>query len=191
MKTHLLSALRLTLVLLILLGGMYTLSVWAVAQLAPGKGKGITIDTQNGAWPVQIAQAFRSPGYFHARPSAVDHNAAGSGGSNKAPFDSVYLSVLSARIDTFMRYNPAIPRKDIPAELLTAGGSGLDPHISVQAALVQVPRISRERNLPGAEVEKLVMQAEEPPFLYMFGPRKIHVLRLNLALDAFEQNYRK
>lgn len=187
MKTHFITALRLTALLLIVLSGLYTLLVWGAAQFAPGGGKGRMITVNNRSYFEQVGQSFRSPAYFNSRPSAVNYNAAGSGGSNKAPFDSVYLSVMQSRIDTFCKYNPGLPLQEVPAELLSASGSGLDPHISVQAARVQVKRISRYRNIPETRLLQLVEEHTERPLLGIAGPEKVHVLHLNLALDALTE----
>lgn len=184
MKTHVITALRLTALLLILLSGLYTLLVWGAAQFAPGGGKGRMIQAGGRQYFEQVGQSFRSPAYFNSRPSAVNYNAAGSGGSNKAPFDTAYLSLMQARIDTFLKYNPGQSLHEVPAELLSASGSGLDPHISVQAARVQVKRISRYRNIPETRLQQLVAEHTEGPFLGIAGPEKVHVLHLNLALDA-------
>ena len=184
MRTHFITALRLTALLLIVLSGLYTMLVWATAQLAPGKGEGRMIVAGGRQYFEQVGQSFDSPSYFNSRPSAVNYNASGSGGSNKAPFDPAYLAVMQARTDTFRKYNPDQPLSGVPAELLSASGSGLDPHISVQSALAQVKRISRYRNIPEATLQELVAAHTEKPLLGIAGPEKIHVMKLNLALDA-------
>ncbi|MBW4960253.1 potassium-transporting ATPase subunit C, partial [Klebsiella pneumoniae] len=112
------------------------------------------------------------------RPSVADYHADASSGSNKGPSNPEYLAVVKARLDTFLRQNPGMQAADVPVELLTASGSGLDPHLSPAGALVQVPRVARARQLSVARVEALVQQALEPGTL---GPDHINVLKLNLA----------
>ncbi|MES2134093.1 MAG: potassium-transporting ATPase subunit C, partial [Bacteroidota bacterium] len=118
------------------------------------------------------------------RPSAIDYNAAGSAGSNKAPSNAEYLAVVQARIDTFLIHNPGIQKSEIPSDLVTASGSGLDPNISIQAAKIQVSRISKLRNRQEHEIYHLIEKVKEKPLLGIFGPEKINVLKLNIALNT-------
>lgn len=183
MKANIFIALRLTIASLLLCAGIYTLIVWACAQLAPNKGKGFML-TQKGQWYYSnIGQSFTLDRYFHSRPSAVNYNAAGSGGSNKGPNNPEYLAQVQERIDSFMAHNPGIPKSKIPVELVTASGSGLDPDISEAAASVQVKRIAAARGIDEATLLKLVGQHTKPPLLGLFGPARINVLELNIALD--------
>lgn len=184
MMQYFLSSIRLTILLLILFSGIYTATVWAFASaFAPNQGRGKLIQSLNKvAYFEQIGQNFKDWKYFQSRPSAVNYNAAGSGGSNKGTSNPDYLKEVQARIDTFMRYNPEIKRKDIPAELVTASGSGLDPHLSLQAALVQAPRIAKLRNKPYQEVEALIQKHLVRSWVGL-APAYINVLALNLALD--------
>ncbi len=187
MKTHLLPALRLTLVLVILLGFIYPLIIRGIALLSKGSGNGVAIE-RNGrvAGFELIGQSFRSDNYFWGRPSAVGYNASASGGSNKSPSNPEYQLVLQQRIDTFLVHNPAIDRSAIPSELVTASGSGLDPDISPESAFVQIPRIAAARGIDAGRLESLVRQHIEKPFLGIFGPEKVNVLKLNLALDSLK-----
>src|SRR6478609_6802908 len=137
MKQHILPAIRLTLVCMVFFIGIYSFIIWLPAQLAPGKGKGETVLINNKivGWKL-LGQKFTDNKYFWSRPSAVDYNAAGSGGSNKGPTNTDYLKQVQDRIDTFLVHNPGIQKKDIPSDLVTASGAGLDPHISVQGVNV-------------------------------------------------------
>lgn len=171
-----------TLLTLVFFAGVYTLAVWGVAQLAPNRGAGETISQNGKACYANVGQKFTDDRYFWSRPSAVDYNAAGSGGSNKAASNPDYLATVQARIDTFLAHNPGIAKAEIPVDLVTASGSGLDPHISPKAALVQVHRIARLRNLPSEKVQALVAEHTEKPLLGLFGPERVNVLKLNLAL---------
>lgn len=180
MKQHFFPAIKLTLVLLIVLSGIYPLLIWGIAQLTPQKGKGELIQANGKKYYSNIGQSFTDDKYFYSRPSAVHYNAAGSAGSNKGPSNPDYLATVQARIDSFLVHNPGIEKKDIPVDLVTASGSGLDPHISVAAATVQVKRISKIRNIPEANLRELVRTYTEQPAV---GPQTINVLQLNIALD--------
>lgn len=184
MKTHLVSALWMTLVTFVLLVVIYPLLVWGFAQFAPEKGRGETVSV-NGKIVgfAKVGQKFSEDKYFWSRPSAVEYNAAGSGGSNKAPSNPEYLAQVQARIDTFLVHNPTVAQSEIPSELVTASGSGLDPHLSLQAAKIQIARIAKVRNLPEAKIKALVDAHTEPPLWGLFGPTKINTLALNIALD--------
>ncbi len=113
----------------------------------------------------------------------MGYNAAGSGGSNKGPSNPDYLAEVQARIDTFMVHNPGIQKSEIPSDIVTASGAGLDPNISVQAAKVQVKRITNIRHLNEIEIAALIESLTEKPLLGLFGIEKINVLKLNIALD--------
>ncbi|ACT91648.1 K(+)-transporting ATPase subunit C [Dyadobacter fermentans] len=186
MKQHILPAVRLTVVTLIFFSGVYTLAVLGAAQLFPNQGKGEIIEQNGKRYYANIGQSFTDDKYFNSRPSAVGYNAAGSGGSNKGPSNEEYLVVVQARIDTFLVHNPNVQEADIPVELVTASGSGLDPDISEKAALVQVERIAKIRNVPVQTLQDLVKAHIQGPLLGMFGPEKVNVLRLNLALDQLK-----
>ncbi|MCU7616342.1 K(+)-transporting ATPase subunit C [Chryseobacterium sp. PBS4-4] len=183
MKKHILPAIKLTAMCIILFAVIYPALVFAMAQLAPNHGKGKTVESDNKKYYLNIGQAFTEDRYFLSRPSAVDYNSAGSGGSNKAPSNKEYLQLVQARIDTLMMKNPGLAKSQIPADLVTASGSGLDPNFSVQAAKVQAKRIAKVRNLDESKVNMLIDENTEKPFLGMFGPEKINVLQLNIALD--------
>lgn len=183
MKKNLLISLKLTLVLIILLAVIYPMLIALIGKAAPGSGKGETVSTDGRVVGyANIGQKFTEDKYFWGRPSAVDYNAAGSAGSNKGPSNPDYLAVVQARIDTFLVHNPGVRREQIPAELVTASGSGLDPHISPQAAWIQVPRIARSRGISEQKVTNLVSEFIERP-VFGLGPSVINVLKLNIALD--------
>lgn len=183
MKTYILPAIRLTLVCLVVFCGVYTAAVWAIAQLAPNQGKGFTVTQDDKTHHVNIGQAFTSDQYFWSRPSAVDYDAAGSGGSNYGPTNPDHLAEVQDRIDNFMAKNPGVETSEIPSDLVTASGSGLDPHISVQAAKVQIKRIAAVRNISENALNQLVDKHTEAPLMGLFGTERINVLQLNLELD--------
>ena len=184
MKKYLLPSLKLTLVMILLCSVLFPLLIAGIAKLAPGNGKGETLSV-NGkvVGYANIGQKFTENKYFWGRPSAVDYNAAGSGASNKGASNPEYLKTVAARIDSFLVHNPGVRRSDIPTEMVTASGSGLDPNISVQAATIQVQRIAKVRNIEAGNLEQLIVSNTEKPLAGMFGPEKINVLKLNIALD--------
>jgi K+-transporting ATPase ATPase C chain len=184
MKQNILPAIRLTLVCVVFFMGIYSLLILAGAQLVPGKGKGVTVSFNNRVvgWKL-LGQKFTDDKYFWSRPSAVDYNAASSGASNKGPTNPDYLKQVQDRIDTFLVHNPGVKKQEIPSDLVTASGAGLDPHISVQGAYVQVDRIAKVRNLPSEQVRTLVQKHVEKPLWGLFGPERVNVLDLNIALD--------
>ena len=188
MKQNLIPALRMTAVMLVLCCGIYTLIVWGFAGIAgPQSGEAELIERDGkpvGA--ALVGQLFTSDGYFQGRPSAIDYNAQGSSGSNKGPSNPDYLATVQARIDTFLVHNPGVAKSEIPSELMTASGSGLDPHLSVQAARVQVKRVASARRLSEADLHKLIDENTDGPLMGMFGTSTVNVLELNLALDALK-----
>jgi potassium-transporting ATPase KdpC subunit len=187
MKTYIFQSIRLTLVLIVLLCVIYPVSVAFVARFSNGAGNGEQMITNGKILGYRLlGQSFSHPQYFWGRPSAVAYNAAGSAGSNKGPSNPDYLKEVESRIDTLLKYHPYASRKDIPADLITASGSGLDPDISVEAALLQVKRVAGNRSLTENQVEELVDKNIEEPLFGLFGPRKVNVLKLNLALDAIQ-----
>jgi potassium-transporting ATPase KdpC subunit len=186
MKTHIVPAIRLTLFCAVFFCGFYTLGILGIAQLAPNNGNGEVITANRKTYHVNVAQNFTEDKYFWSRPSAVDYNGAGSGGSNKGPSNPDYLAEVQARIDTFALKNPGIERAAIPSELVTASGSGLDPHISVAAAEIQVKRIAKARNIPEAKIRAVITENTEKPLLGVLGTEKINVLKLNLALNNLQ-----
>ena len=182
MRNQLLPALRLTLVMLVLCAGVYPALIWAGAQLAPAHGEGLALRQQGRVVGyANVGQKFTKPEYFSSRPSAVDYKADASAGSNKGPSNPDYLAQVKARLDTFLRQNPGVKAADVPAELLTASGSGLDPDLSPAGARVQVARVARARGLAPARVQELVAANTQTGVL---APARVNVLRLNLALDG-------
>ncbi|WP_114936545.1 K(+)-transporting ATPase subunit C [Mucilaginibacter endophyticus] len=188
MKTYLLPSIKLTLILIVLTAGIYPLAIAGIGKFTPGKGDGETV-TYKGrvVGYANIGQKFTKDEYFWGRPSAVDYNAAGSGGSNKGPSNPDYLKQVEGRIDDFMKHNPGVTRSQIPAELVTASGSGLDPDLSPAGAKVQVARVAKVRGLSVDAVNKLVDEQTEGPWLGLFGPAKVNVLKLNVALDGLKK----
>lgn len=178
---NLFSIIKFTAVILILFAVIYPLAIYGIAQIAPNQGKGETISVNGKVVGYQkIGQKFDKSNYFWGRPSAVDYNAAGSAGSNKGPSNPAYLALVQKRIDTLLLVHPYLKKSDIPSDMVTASGSGLDSNISPQGALIQVKRIAKERNLAEAKVKALV---ESKINTAVVGPETVNVLELNVALD--------
>jgi K+-transporting ATPase ATPase C chain len=187
MKNFLIS-IKLTLVLIVLCALVFPVLIAMVSKLAPGGGKGETVMAHGRVVGyAKIGQKFTEDKYFWGRPSAVDYNAAGSAGSNKGPSNPDYLKTVQDRIDSFLVHNPGVKKEEIPAEMVTASGSGLDPDISPVAALIQVKRVAAARGIAADKVKALVDEHTEKPFLGLLGPSKINVLKLNIALDEYKQ----
>lgn len=188
MKKYIIQSIRLTLVLTVLLCGIYPMIVAFAGGFSAGNGGGEKI-TRNGkvVGYARLGQSFSKPEYFWGRPSAVGYNAAGSGGSNKGPSNPDYLKQVSDRIDTLLKYHPGLKRSEIPADMVTASGSGLDPNISPQGAAIQIKRVAAYRKLDEKIVTELVAKNTEGPLLGLFGPSTINVLKLNLALDEIKK----
>jgi len=184
MKKYMIQSLRLTAVLIVLLCVAYPLMVAFAGSFSKGNGGGEKV-SKNGKviGYALLGQSFTRPEYFWGRPSAVDYNAAGSAGSNKGPSNADYLKQVSNRIDTLLKYNPTLLRSDIPADMVTASGSGLDPNISVQGARIQAKRIAALRGLDEKQMEMLIAKNTKGPLFGLFGPASVNVLQLNLALD--------
>jgi K+-transporting ATPase ATPase C chain len=179
------------LALLTLITGLaYPLAVTAAAQLVfPHPANGSLI-FRNGspAGSELIGQPFGDPKYFWGRLSATGgfpYNAAASSGSNYGPLNPALESAVEARIAALRAADPG-NTQPIPADLVTASGSGLDPHISVAAALYQVPRVARARGLPESAVADLVDRSTEGRQLGFLGEPRVNVLLLNLALDELQ-----
>lgn len=174
--------------LTLLTGGLYPLTVTLLAQeFFPGQANGSLI-VANGQ-PVGstlIGQPFDTPTYFWGRPSATGsfpYNAAASSGSNLGPTSAALVEAVQARVEALRAADPG-NSAPIPVDLVTTSASGLDPHISVAAALYQVPRVARERGLDEATVRDLVVHYTEKRDLGILGEPRITVLTLNLALDT-------
>ncbi|SIT23955.1 K+-transporting ATPase ATPase C chain [Chryseobacterium ureilyticum] len=185
MKNHIVSAFRLTFVMLVVVG-IYLVIVYGGSKVLPTEGNGEIINYKGQKFYANIGQEFKSEKYFHGRPSSVNYNAAGSGGSNKGPSNEEYLETVQKRIDTLRMQNPGMKDTKVPVELATASGSGLDPDISEEGALYQAKRIAKVRNVSEEQINNLIKKQTEKPFLGLLGPSKVNVLKLNIALDQLK-----
>ena len=188
MKTFFLQSLKITIILIVLMGGVYPLLIAVIGKLAPGGGDGEVV-TLNGkvVGYANVGQKFTKDEYFWSRPSAADYKADASAGSNKGPSNLDHLKDVEARIQNFLKHNPDVTRNEIPAELVTASGSGLDPDLSPTGAKIQIARIAKLRNLNAQRLADLVNSHTEQPLLGLFGPAKVNVLKLNVALDELKK----
>ena len=180
-------AFRLTIVMCVLLSFGYVAVLWLFAKVAgPGKGNAEVVEL-NGkvVGAANVGQQFTKDIYFWGRPSCAGdgYDAANSCGSNKGPTNPEYLAEVETRIDTFLVHHPYLKREEVPAEMVTASGSGLDPDITAESARVQVKRVADARNIDEHLVAELVEKSIERPLLDFFGPAKVNVLKLNVALD--------
>ena len=188
MNFQLRPALTLFAVLSLLTGLAYPLAVTGVAQLAftdRATGSLIVRDGQLVGSSL-VGQNFTDPGHFWGRPSATGpqpYNGAASSGSNQGPLNPALADAVKARIEALRVADPGNPLP-VPVDLVTASASGLDPHISRAAADYQAARVARARSLPQARVHELIEQHTEGSLLGFIGEPRVHVLRLNLALDA-------
>jgi K+-transporting ATPase ATPase C chain len=186
MKTYLLPALKLTVILIVIVAGIYPLAIAGIGKFTPGHGDGETVQFKGRTVGYAlIGQKFTQDKYFWSRPSAADYKADASAGSNKGPSNPDYLNKdVKGRIDTFLKHNPGVTKNQIPAELVTASGSGLDPDLSPAGAKVQAMRIAKIRGISEQQVLALVDSHTEKPLFGLFGPSKVNVLKLNIALDG-------
>lgn len=182
------TATRLVVVLTLLTGVVYPIAVTALAQtLFAAQAKGSLVRGADGTVVGSrlIGQAFDDPAYFWGRPSATGggpYNAAASGGSNLGPTNPALIEAIQGRIEA-LQASDSGNEAPIPVDLVTASGSGLDPHISPAAANWQIRRVARARAIDEATVRALVARYTEARTLGLFGERRVNVLLLNLALD--------
>jgi len=177
-------SLRFTIVFAILLGLGYPLVVTGIGNvLFPFQAKG-SIVSLNGhpAGSSLIAQNITSPGLFHPRPSAVNYAANGSGGSNLGPTNPALVTEVKKNLLAVKQQNPGIPSKQIPTDMVESSASGLDPDISVQDALLQVPRIMKASGLSETYVKGLISKYEQRPALGIWGEPMVNVMTLNMAI---------
>ncbi len=184
------------LLMTLLTGFVYPLTVTGLAQvLFPHQANGSLV--YRDGEPVGsalIGQNFTGPGYFHGRPSAAGkdgYDATASSGSNLGPTNKKLLDGVAKQADLIRSENGLSKDSPVPADMVTASASGLDPHISPESALLQVPRVARERKLSEQAVRQLVERHTESPQLGLLGEARVNVLLLNLDLDKMNKYYTK
>jgi potassium-transporting ATPase KdpC subunit len=188
MKSQILIAIKFLLIMTVLAGIGYPLVMTGLAQVSfPSKANGsLIIKDGNIIGSELIGQKFDSLVYFWSRPSATGYNPIPSGATNYGPTSDTLRKLVVERRDLFAKANSLSDIQSVPKEMVFASGSGLDPQISPDAAMMQVDRVSRERHFTDSQKETLVTNiyqlSEEPQFLWL-GEKRINVLNLNLALD--------
>jgi len=173
---NLLISLRLLAVMTVLTGILYPLSLVAVGRIFPGQAGGSVI--VRGGKPVGsslLAQKNESPRYFQPRPSAADYATVASGASNLGPTSAALAKAIAER--------RALWGPDVPVDLITTSGSGLDPHLSPEAALFQARRVADARGIPIADVVLLMKKFTDGPQFGFLGEPRVRILELNLSLD--------
>ena len=192
MITELRKAVLFTVVTIFMLGGGYNLLLIGIGRTVfPAQAEGSLIRRADGTVVGSrlIAQKFAKAEYFHSRPSAVDYNAASAGGTNYGPSNSDHLKAVRERLDAVIAED-GVAADDVPSELVTASGGGLDPHIPPRAAELQAARVARARNVDVERVRALIAQHTEPPTFGFLGRARVNVLELNLDLDEVFANGR-
>lgn len=191
MLTHLKIAVKMAFATLLLTGVLYPLTLTWMAQIAfPREANGSLIYDRSGnlLGSERIAQTFEQPAYFHPRPSAVGHDASGSGASNLGPTSRALALRVASAAEAYRYANGMLPEERVPADAVTASASGLDPDITPENALCQVKRVAKARALRTDTVWKFVLANTEKPLLGFIGERRVNVLKLNLALDRLEDS---
>lgn len=187
MKSNLLKSLRLTLVFCVFFSVFYIFVLWVFAKVAGPNGGNAEVVLLDGkvVGGANVGQKFTKDIYFWGRPSCAGdgYDASSSCGSNKGTTNEEYLAEVESRVDTFLVKHPYLKREEVPADIVTASGSGLDPDISVASAYAQVKRVATARGLSEEKVKEIVGMMLQGPLCGMFGPAKVNVLKLNLALD--------
>ncbi|WP_090736238.1 potassium-transporting ATPase subunit KdpC [Paenibacillus sp. Mc5Re-14] len=180
-------ALRTSVLMILLCGLAYPLVSTGVAQvLFPQQANGSMLrDTEGRVIGSElIGQSFTNPAFFQGRVSSIDYNGAGSGSSNYAPSNPALVQRIKDSIADWQKHNPDVPVSQVPLDLITNSGSGLDPHISPQAAQAQIPRISGLTGIGQDQLKTLVQEQTEGRSAGVFGEPRVNVLKLNLALEA-------
>ncbi len=191
--SHFRGAVMSTLVMAVVLCGIYPVIVWGIGQVAfRDKANGSLIVDKDGTVRGSrlLGQNFSGENYFHPRPSAAGANgydAASSSGSNLGPTSQKLRDAIKDRVAAYRAAEGLSDAEAVPADAVTASGSGLDPHISIRNAELQSARVARARNLSVDKIRELIRKNTDTPDLGIFGEPGVNVLTLNLALDALQQ----
>ncbi len=187
---QLIVVIRVFLFFTVLLGGIYPLAVRYIGKMffsyqASGS---LLVTDGHVIGSYLIAQEFTLPKYFHSRPSAINYNALISGGSNLSVFSPVLYERIKKNIAIVKKTNRLANNVKIPADMVSSSASGLDPHISLENAMLQLPRVARERKLNEKTVQKVIQQSFDNDFVGIWGNGGVNVLRLNLMLDQLKKD---
>ncbi|MFD2617954.1 potassium-transporting ATPase subunit KdpC [Terrilactibacillus laevilacticus] len=181
---------RTSLLLMIVCGLVYPLVVTGIANLTmPYQSQGSLIynDKNEVIGSELIGQPFTSPGYFHSRVSSINYDASASGSNNYAPSNKDMIARTKKSIDEWQKRNPGQSLDQLPSDLITNSGSGLDPDITPKAALAQLPRIKSTTGLPEDQLKHLIQKHTQRKELGLFGEDRVNVLQLNLELAGLIQ----
>lgn len=195
---HFKTALVVSIAMIIICGFIYPMVLTGISQVIfSDQANGSLIENESGkvVGSSLVGQDFTDERLFHCRPSAYnyntyteedkengDYNGVSSGSDNYSSSNPELEKRISEDIDEFLKENPTVKKEDIPSDIVTASGSGLDPHISVEAATVQIDRIATNTGLSKEKLKKLIEENTEDKFLKIFGEKKVNVLKLNLSL---------
>ncbi|MEI7474970.1 MAG: potassium-transporting ATPase subunit KdpC [bacterium] len=184
-KSELITSIKVFMGFSILLGIIYPLTITCIAQITmPEKANGSLIKEKGVIIGSSlIGQKFDKPQYFNSRPSAVDYNAAGSGGSNLGPTSKKLITTVEERIKVIQKDNNLNKTKKIPADMVLTSASGIDPHISIENATIQIHRISKVRGISESKIKELINKNMDSDFIGIWGQSGVNVLKLNLDLD--------
>lgn len=178
-------SIRFLVVSVVLLGLIYPLIMIGIGQLVfPYQANGSMV-SMNGrvVGSTLIAQAMTNPGLFHPRPSAVNYAGNGSGGSNLGPTNPALIKEIKGNIQTVEQQNPGTPVSAIPPDMVESSASGLDPDISIQDAMIQVPRISKATGFSSSDLVSLINKYKQGRFIGIWGAPMVNVMQLNLAIE--------
>jgi len=177
-----------TIVLCIVVSGIYPVLIWGLGELLfPRQANGSLVESNSQVVGSELlAQGFSGAKYFHPRPSAagVGYDTLSSGGTNLAPTSQKLMDSIKSNVETYRKENGLPADALVPADAVTSSGSGLDPHISIKNAELQIPRVAKERGLTEEIVRSEVAKVTDRPLLgFIGGDPGVNVLKLNLALD--------
>jgi K+-transporting ATPase ATPase C chain len=176
-----------TIVLCVVVSGVYPVLIWGLGELLfPHQANGSLVESNGQIVGSELlAQGFSGARYFHPRPSdaGTGYDPLNSGGSNLGPTSQKLMDTIKANVDQYRQENALAASSLVPVDAVTASGSGLDPHISLQNAQLQIPRVAKERGVSEDVVRDEVTKATDHPLLGLGGDPGVNVLRVNLALD--------
>lgn len=188
---NLITAFRVFITYAILLGAIYPFFIISISRIIfPYQSSGSLLERDNKIiGSALIAQEFISSKYFHSRYSAINYNAEISGGSNLAPSSKKLLELASKHINQVRLKNYLPLDAQLPADIALESASGLDPHISFANAIQQLPRVAKFRKISINKIKKLIRANSDPDFIGIWGETGVNILKLNLALDKFEDKF--
>ena len=185
------TALKVFIVFALLLGLGYPALITGISQLLMHDEANGSLIKKDGkiVGSKLIGQSFTQPQYFHSRPSAINYDATDSGGSNLGPSNPELVKQVAARITQVRNENHLASNTPLPADMVLTSGSGLDPHISMENALLQLPRVAMARHMLPTTINQIIMENIDSDFIGVWGKAGVNVLELNLALDKLQKKF--